>query len=132
MSLTQEQIDGMVALSAPLVENPLPWAELSEAQQGAFRLLMPGPGGFDQMQRYWLHQWWLPVTAGQLDVLNGMMPAGSVIEGRASADGGIYIGADLLSDALDGGPLADLLPVLEGIPLTFGLTIAWRSGGESL
>lgn len=36
-----------------------------------------------------------------------------------------FIGADLLSDALDGRRLSALLPILETLPLTYVETIEW-------
>ena len=129
MSLTQDQIDGMVALSAPLVAHPLPWADLSPEQQGAFRLLMPDPA-FDDIQRHYLGLWVLPVTSQQVDDLNALMPANSGIAPRAAEDGTLWIGADLLSDALDGRRLSPLLPMLETLPLPYAETITWPVGTE--
>jgi hypothetical protein len=124
MSLTLEQIDEMVTLSAPLVENPLPWSDLSPEQQTAFRLLMPDPS-FTNEQRFWLGQWVLAVTPEQVEAINALMPPNNVVSARESVDGALYVGADLLSDALDGRRLAALLPTLETLPLTFAETIAW-------
>lgn len=124
MSLTQEQIDGMVALSAPLVGNPLPWTDLSPEQQAAFRLLMPDPA-FDDTQRFYLGLWAFPVTTEQVDALNNLMPAHHVIAPRAAESGALFIGADLLSDALDGRRLSALLPILETLPLTYAPGIVW-------
>lgn len=123
MILTQEQIDGMVALSAPLVAAPLPWTDLSPEQQGAFQLLMPDPS-FDDIQRFYLGLWVLSVTSQQVDDLNALMPPGSVIEPRV-AENSLFVNADLLSDALDGRRLAALLPVLETLPLTYAETVTW-------
>ncbi len=126
MSLSQQQIDEMIALSAPLVTSPQPWAQLSTQQRAAFRLLMPaGFGGFDDDQRFWLRQWWLPSNADQIQQLVVLCPADTVVAGRIAADGRIFLSADLLSDALDGGRLAALMPVLEMLPLTFAETITW-------
>lgn len=124
MSLTPEQIEDMVTLSAPLVENPLPWSELSPEQQVAFRLLMPDPSFTDE-QRFWLGQWVLAVETQQVEALNALMPPNNVIAPREAEDGSLYVGADLLSDALDGRRLAALLPTLETLPLTFAETIVW-------
>lgn len=118
MSLTQEQMDLMVLLSAPLVENPLPWVSLSPDQQDAFRFLMPNPS-FGSLQRHFIGLWVLPVTPEQVEDMNGLMPPNSVIAPRAAADGRLFVGADLLSDALDGKRLSSLLPILETLPLTY-------------
>lgn len=124
MSLTQEQMDLMVELSAPLVENPLPWLELSPDQQDAFRFLMPNPS-FGDLQRHFIGLWVLPVTSGQVDDMNALMPPNSVIAPRVAEDGRLFVGADLLSDALDGRRLSATLPVLEALPLTYAETVTW-------
>lgn len=124
MSLTQEQIARMVELSAPLVADPLPWTALSDAQQEAFRLLMPRPS-FGEMQRLYLSLWWLPVDQPLLDVLNDLMPPNNVLAAREDDSGGLWLCADLLSDALDDGRLAALLTTLETMPLTYRTAEAW-------
>lgn len=121
--MTAEQINLVVSFSAPLVDNPLPWSSLSPEQQDAFRLLMPAPS-FDADQRFYLSLWWLPVTPEQLDQLNALTPPHMVIQAR-EAEGQLYIGADLLSDALDGRRLSALLPILETLPLNYRPPETW-------
>lgn len=124
--LSQEQIDAMIALSAPLVENPLPWSSLSEEQKGMFLLLMPQPeAGFNEVQRFYLSLWWLPVTSEQLDEVNTLCPPNTAIAPRLDAEGNRYIGADLLSDALFGGRLSALEPLLTTLPLTYRQAETW-------
>lgn len=124
MSLTQEQMDLMVELSAPLVENPLSWLGLSPNQQNAFRFLMPDPS-FDDTQRHYLGLWMLEISPEQLDDANALMPPNSVIFPRVAEDERLFVGADLLSDALDGRRLSALLPILETLPLTYVDTITF-------
>lgn len=120
------QIDTMVALSAPLVENPQPWSALTEEQRGMFLLLMPQPGqGFLPVQRFYLSLWWLPVSEEQLVVANTLCPPNTAIAPRLDAEGNRYIGADLLSDALFGGRLSALEPLLTTLPLTYRPPETW-------
>lgn len=121
--MTAEQINLIVTLSAPLVGNPLPWEGLSPEQKGAFQLLMPSPS-FDADQRFYLSLWWFPVAPEQLDQLNALTPPHMVIQAR-EAEGQLWIGADLLSDALDGRRLAAILPILETLPLTYRPAETW-------
>ncbi len=129
MSLTEQQIEEMVALSAPLMENPLPWVELSQEQQAAFRLLMPQPS-FDSVQRHFLSLWWLPFPSELIDDLNAGCPTGTQIVPREDGDGGLWLSADLLSDALDGRRLSALLPILETLPLIYRPAETWPVAEE--
>lgn len=121
--MTAEKINLVVSLSAPLVADPLSWSSLSPEQQDAFRLLMPSPS-FDAEQRFYLSLWWLPISVEQLDQLNALTPPRMVIQAR-EAEGQLYIGADLLSDALDGRRLSALLPILETLPITYRPAETW-------
>ncbi|HWL54268.1 MAG TPA: hypothetical protein VNQ90_17645 [Chthoniobacteraceae bacterium] len=122
--MTPEEIDLLRDLSAPLVEHPLPWSGLSGEQQAAFRLLMPRPTFTDE-QREWVSLWWLPVTVQQVADINAVVPAGNQYPGREDLDGDLFISVDLLSDALDSGRLAALLPILQSLPLTYKLPEEW-------
>lgn len=126
MSLTPEQIDEMVAESAPMVpwEDRRCWFELSAKQEECFRWLMPNPCFTDE-QRFWLGKWVLPVDTETLDELNGLMPPNNVIAPRVAEDETLWINADLLSDALDDRRLSAALPVLGTLPLTYVHTIVW-------
>ncbi len=122
--MTPEQIDLLRDLSAPLVENPLPWSALSPEQQNAFRLLMPDPT-FTDDQRECVNLWWLPVTPEQVQELKPLCPAGSEYPGREDIEENLFLSSDLLSDALDGRRLAALLPILQTLPLTYKLPEEW-------
>ncbi|HWL53875.1 MAG TPA: hypothetical protein VNQ90_15655 [Chthoniobacteraceae bacterium] len=124
--MTPEEIDLLRDLSAPLVENPLPWSELSSEQQSAFRLLMPDADtGFTEEQRTWINLWWLPVSAEQAADIKAKAPTGNQYPGREDIHGDLFVSVDLLSDALDGGRLAALLPILETLPLTYKPPEEW-------
>lgn len=124
--MTQEQIETLIELSAPLVDSPLPWSQLSAEQREAFRWLMPEPGvGFDEDQRFYLNRWWLPVTPEQVGELNSLMPPNSRVAPRLDGDGNQWLCADLLSDAADDGRLAALWPILSELPLTYRTPEMW-------
>lgn len=122
--MTPEQIELLQELSAPLVENPLPWTDLSAEQQAVFRLLLPDPV-FTDDQREWINLWWLPVTPQQIADIKTLIPSGNEYPGREDVNGDLFLSCDLLSDALDGGRLAELLPILETLPLTYKLPEDW-------
>ncbi len=128
--MTPEEVDLLRELSAPLVADPLPWGGLTFEQQSAFRLLMPGPS-FTSDQRGWIDLWWLPVTEESLADLNALCPANTALSGRVDVEGNLFVSVDLLSDALDGGRLAALLPALETLPLTFKATEEWPMEEEN-
>lgn len=128
--MTPEDVELLRSLSAPLVESPLPWSELSPEQQSAFRLLMPSPF-FAPEQRGWIDLWWLPVTEGVIVDLNALCPANTLLSGRVDLEGNFFVSVDLLSDALDGGRLAALLPMLEALPLTYKAPEDWTMEEEN-
>jgi hypothetical protein len=124
--ISEQQIETMIALSAPLVEHPLPWAELSPEQEAAFRVLLPLPGvGFDATQREWLSLWWLPVTPEGLAALNALMPPHHVLAAREDTESNLWLSADVLSDAIDGGRLAALWPLVSALPLNYRPVESW-------
>lgn len=122
--MTQEQTDLLIKLSAPLVATPKSWLELSEAQRDVFMLLLPS-NSFTEEQYYWLSFWWLKSSVEELAALNSLCPPNTTITGREHIHGDIYVSCDLLSDALYGGSLSALLPILETLPITFKPAEEW-------
>lgn len=127
MSLTSEQTEQLIELSAPLVAHPLPWAELSPEQQEAFLWLMPAESiGFTPEQRSWLGLWWLPTTEGELADLNALLPPTTRLAAREDTEGALWLSADLLSAALaEAAPWAALRPALTALPLTYKAAESW-------
>jgi|GEM_PF-5688749 len=124
--MTQEEEQIMQQASAAMVDTPTPWASLTPLQQLIFRGLMPQPS-FTPQQHEYISRWWLPLSNQQLSDINALCPADTRVEGREDGHGQLYVSCDLLSDALDGGRLWALLPLLETMPLTYLLPEAWPS-----
>ncbi len=123
--MTPEQLAAIVAVGDSIRANPVSWDGLSASDRATLEAaLMPEPS-FQPIQREYLSRWWLPVTAPQLAALNAACPADTCITGRAQTGGQLYVCADLLSDALRGGRLAALLPVLRTLTLTYFLADEW-------
>ena len=122
--MTQDQIDLLIELSAPLVGDPKSWLEVSTEQREAFMLLMPSDF-FTPEQYYWLSFWWLPSSVEGLAALNSLCPPNTTITGREDIHGDLFVSCDLLSDALNGGSLSALLPILKTLPLTYKHAEEW-------
>lgn len=122
--MTQNQIDLLIELSAPLVDTPKSWLELSVAQRDAFMLLLPSES-FTEVQYYWLSFWWFKSSVEVLASLNQLCPPNTMITGREDIYGDLYISCDLISDALNVGRLSALLPILETLPLTYKPAEEW-------
>lgn len=128
VELTQEQIDELILRSGPLTVTPLPWLDLDEATQNAFRLLRTVP--FTPVRRQYLNLWWLAASEQIIEDLNELAPANFRISGREALDGVLYVGGDLLTDAIDYGPLHALQPILETLPITYRLPEHWPAPPE--
>lgn len=123
--MTPEQLTAIVAVGDSIRANPVSWDALAAPARATLEAaLMPEPS-FVPLQRDYLSRWWLPVTAPQLAALNAACPADTVLIGRPQTGGQLYVCADLLSDALQGGRLAGLLPVLRTLTLTHFLPAEW-------
>lgn len=127
--MTPETIQTLIAASAPLVANPLPWSQLTPEQQSVFRSLMPQPS-FTPDQREWLSLWWLPVTQEEVDFYNNLLPSNTRISPRADINGDLFLSADIISDILDNGRLKQLEALLENNPLTYKPSDHWPSVTE--
>lgn len=123
--MTPEEISAITAAGDLLRANPMPWEDLpQEASAVLAAALMPAPS-FTLEQRGYLNLWWLPVSQEGLSALNALCPPDTILTARAQVDGSLYLNADLLSDALEGGRLAALLPILKTMTLTYFLPEDW-------
>lgn len=85
---------------------------------------MPAPS-FQPIQREYLSRWWLLINDSQLTEINSLCPNDTLLTARTQTGGIKYVCADLLSDALNGGRLSELLPVLRALTLTHFLPAEW-------
>ncbi len=84
----------------------------------AVAALLPADG-FTEQQRAWLARWWLACTSNDVDAINAALPL-SVRVSPIEIDGLLYLGADLLTDALDAaGTYHAALPVIETLVCTY-------------
>lgn len=123
--MSPEQIAAVTAAGDSLRADPRPWSELTAFETAVLKGgLLPHPS-FSDDQRSYLQLWWLEVTETQITALNKLCPPDTDITGRDGGDGKLYLSADLLSDALEGGRLKDLLPLLSVLTLCYRLPEAW-------
>ena len=127
--MTPEQQAAVEALGDFMRAHPLSWAQYPpEITEPAVAMMMPGPDGFSDAQRAYFVKWQLEVPSEEwLAALNAKMPPpdNTIISARTGLDGTLYIGADLLSDAINGGKMAALFDDLK--TLTFRYVTEWPS-----
>jgi hypothetical protein len=127
--MTSEQIAAIVSVGDAIRANPRPWSQLTSQETAVLTAALLPPPPFDEMQRAYFARWWLACTQEQLAALNAACPPCTVITGRAK-DAALYVCSDILSDALQDGPLAALLPILETLTLTYILPEEWPAPPE--
>jgi len=98
--------------------NPQPFAELApQLQAGIVAFFEPdATDGFNADQSAFLRRWWLVCQPDTEAAINAL-PHDSKVKAIADEDERLLLGADLLSDALNGRRLADALPILQGLTL---------------
>lgn len=120
--MTPEEQAIVEAVGDAIRSNPRPWNDLTQQEQAVLQAaLMPGPDGFTSEQTTYLHRWWLGGVEGTEATINALIqpPANTVVTPRLDVHGNKFFCADLLSDALQGSPLAHALDVLKNLVLRF-------------
>jgi len=120
--MTPEEQQLVESVGDAIRATPRPWNDLTPQEQDVLQAaLMPGSYGFTPEQTAYLHRWWLQGTDETEAVLNALIPppANMVVTPRIDVNGNKFFCADLLSDALQGGPLAHTLDVLKTLVLRF-------------
>jgi hypothetical protein len=102
-----------------LRENPASFAQLPQEWQDYLTVAMRGNPSFTPEQEHWFARWWLPVTEETVAELNELTPENFQISPRLATDNVLYVGAYLLTDAVDGGPFAPMRSMLENLTLTW-------------
>lgn len=133
LSFDDPRVAEMVELSAPLVDDPVSWSDLSLEQENAFRMLLPQEGfGFNPVQCHFIRLWWLPVNEVTLDEINQKCPSNFIIPGIKDINDQIWISADLLSDAIDDGPLKSTWDIISNIPMNYKPDQFWITEEENI
>ena len=115
MSLTSEQL----ALLQKIELGSYSFSSLSTEEQSLLSSILRPNGPFTSLQRDLLHDWYLPVTSGQLAAANAALPKGIAISGRADSEGVLWVNADLLTDCAQPGDTYNAIGgLLIALPLT--------------
>lgn len=131
--MTPEEQQLVESVGDAIRATPRPWNDLTPQEQAVLQAaLMPGSDGFTSEQRTYLHRWWLQGVEGTEETLNSLIPppANTVVTPRLDVNGVKYFGADLLSDALQGGPMAHTLDTLKTLVLRY--QPEWPADPDSL
>lgn len=86
---------------------------------------------FTEKEREYWQLCWLEVDQPTIDKINAALPPNNVVEPR-TLGGKLYINADLLSDAVDGGRLADILGFLDTLLWSFIDPWKWEEEAETV
>lgn len=112
--------------------SPMAWRDIPAEQRTVAEaaLLPPAGQGFDAQQRDWLAHWWLACTQADVEAVNAVLPVGVRVS-PLEVDGALYLGADLLTDALTAdGTYHAALSVLEGLICTYFAEITPPEGDQ--
>jgi hypothetical protein len=118
--MTPELIETITAIGEAIRSQPMAWDDIPEGmKETVIAIMRPNPS-FTPEQRAFLDHWWLEVDSGDIDAINALMPENHVVSPRADNNGGLWLSADLFTDAVDGGSrLNAILPLLLGHPLHY-------------
>ena len=114
-NLTPEQ----TALLNLLAPGDYAWADLNAEQRDILRATLRPTGPFTDAQRELLRDRWLPITPEQLAQAQALLPPNIGIAPRADVDGGLWVGAYLLTDCVEGTDTYHAIaPILATLPIT--------------
>lgn len=99
--------------------QPRAWQDIPEPARIELAAELMPRGAFTDTQRYYLARWWLACTQAEVDAINAVLPSGTRV-GPVEVRGQLYLGGDLLTDALaPGSTYHPALPLLERLVCTF-------------
>lgn len=118
--MTPEQIAMITAIGDALRAQPMAWNQIpSEMKNSVIDIMRPMPS-FTPEQRSYLNHWWLSVSSENVEQINAAMPPNHKCDPRVDLTGGLWISADLFTDAVDeGSRLNAILPLLLGLELHY-------------
>lgn len=96
-----------------LRKSPMAWRSIPQNLRAEVTKALLPANGFTPEQRAYLARWWLACTQDDVDQINATLP-GSVRVSAIDIGGSLYVGGDLLTDAITpGGTFSAALPILE-------------------
>ena len=99
--------------------QPLAWVDFTAEQRDLLRATLRPTGPFTDAQRDLLENRWLPITPEQLAQAQALLPPNIGIAPRADVDGGLWVGAYLLTDCVEGTDTYHAIaPILTTLPIT--------------
>ena len=106
------------------------FATLTQGDKDTLRvMLLARP--FTPRERAYFSLCWLPVDEELVDQINASMPPNHRFAPRFDSEENSYLNLDALSDAIDGGRLSAILPILEDIQWKFIEPGEWPQDEES-
>jgi hypothetical protein len=130
--MTPEQIETITAIGDALRSQSMSWNQIPEGMKGTVIEIMRPRPFFSSEQRAFLDHWWLAVDEEELEEINAAMPPGHLCDPRIDTDGGMWLSADLFTDAVDGGSrLNAILPLLLELPLHYHEDDFWPPPTEA-
>jgi hypothetical protein len=129
--MTPEEIALITAIGEAIRSQPMAWDDIPEGMKETVIAIMRPTPSFTPEQRGFLNHWWLSVTTDDIAAINALMPENHVVSPRIDNDGGLWLSADLFTDAVDeGSRLNSILPLLLGHALYYHEEDFWPSQDE--
>jgi hypothetical protein len=126
--MTPQQIATITAIGDAIRSQPMSWDQIPEEMKETVIAIMRPTPSFTPEQRAFLNHWWLAVDADDVDAINALMPENHVCSPRSDGAGGLWLSADLFTDAVDpGSRLGAILPLLLGLTLHYHEDDFWPS-----
>jgi hypothetical protein len=101
--MTPEEIALITSIGESLRSQPMAWNDIPEGMKEAVIEIMRPKPSFTEMQRAYLNHWWLAVDQDDVDTINNSLPENTVCSPRVDTLGGLWLSADLFTDAVDEG-----------------------------
>jgi hypothetical protein len=124
--MTPEEIALITSIGDAIRSQPMAWDQIPEGMKETVIAIMRPMPAFTPEQRGFLDHWWLQVDAEDVAAINSLMPASHMVSPRIDTNGGLWLSADLFTDAVDeGSRLNAILPLLLGHPLHYHENEFW-------
>lgn len=128
-----QEIALITAIGDSLRSQPMSWDQIpGDMKQSVIEIMRPKPS-FTEQQRAYLNRWWLAVDADDIAAINNLLPPNTVCSPRVDTLSGLWLSADLFTDAVDAGSrLGAILPLLLTLELHYHEDDFWPVETEEI
>jgi hypothetical protein len=129
--MTEQEIALITTIGDALRSSPMSWDQIPAGmKETVIEIMRPRPS-FSEQQRAFLNHWWLAVDEEEVTQINELLPENTVCIPRADFNGGLWISADLFTDAVDeDSRLHNILPYILSLELHYHEDDFWPNQNE--